>query len=107
MNDIIFSVLQIIVSIAVILITRYVIPYIRLKVTNIINETVFNEILKMVKSVEQDPDFILSYGSDKKEEVIVRITEWVNAHGISISQKQISRLIETAVYTMKKEDPDE
>lgn len=107
MNDIIFSLLQVIISISIILITRYVIPYIRLKLTSIINETVFNEIIKMVKSVEQDPDFILCHGSDKKEEVVIRITEWVNSHGISISQEQISRLIETAVYTMKKEDPDE
>lgn len=102
MNDILFTVLEIIVAISMILVMRYLLPYLKMKLQGTIDDDVFNEIIKAVKSVEQDKKFLL--GPQKKEEVIVRITAWANNRGIRITQEQISHLIETAVWIMKYED---
>lgn len=103
MNDVMFVVLECLVSIFVILLMRYVLPYLKMRLLGTIDEKVFEEILKAVKSVQQDPFFREQLGSIKKEEVITRVTAWANQHGISITQEQLSQLIETAVFTMKKE----
>lgn len=102
MNEVLFTVLQCIVAISTILIMRYVLPYLRMKLNAVISAEVFDEILKQVKSVEQDKDFV--FGALKKDEVIARILEWANNKGINITEKQISNLIETAVWVMKNED---
>lgn len=103
MNDITFTVLQAIVSLSIIIIMRYFIPWLKFKLTSTVDETVFNEIIKMVKSVEQSIKGS-GLGKTKKEEVIVRITSWANQHGIAITQSQLSQLIETAVWIMNNED---
>lgn len=103
MNNIIFTILQALISLAIILTMRYFIPWLKFKLRNAVDETVFNEISKMVKSVEQSIKGS-GLGKTKKEEVIVKITSWANQHGISITQEQLSDLIETAVWIMNNED---
>ena len=102
MNEVVFTLLQSVIIIVVLIATRYVIPYLKYKLLEIVDEAVLNEIIKAVKSVEQDEHFTL--GVEKKEEVMVRITGWANAHGISITQGQLAQLIETAVWIMKNEE---
>lgn len=104
MSDVTFYVLQLIVCVSIVIIMRYVIPYLRIKLLKVTDDSIFSEVIKAVKSVQQDPIFKESLGSVKKEEVIIRITAWANSCGIKISQKQLSQLIETAVYMMKNED---
>lgn len=41
-------------------------------------------------------------GIVKKEEVMIFMTEWINKVGISITQEQLSQLIESAVYEMNQ-----
>ena len=101
MNDILLTVLEGIIIILVMIITRYVVPYLKYKLMEITNEVLIREIVQAVKSVEQDVAYRI--GIEKKEEVMVRITGWANQHGISITQAQLSHLIEAAVWTMKKE----
>ena len=101
MNDFLYTIIQIIVAGSTLLLMRYVLPYLKIKLAKMVSDNLFDEILKAVKSVQQDPDFIL--GKDKKEEVLVRITAWANNNGIRITQKQLSELIETAVFIMKSE----
>lgn len=102
MNNILFSLLEIIVMFSTLAVMRYLIPYFKIRLSKIIDEFTFAEILKEVKSVEQT---ILGskQGTAKKEEVIIRITNFINNHGIKITQKQISDMIEAAVYVMKHE----
>lgn len=102
MNNILFSLLEIIVMFSTLAVMRYLIPYFKIRLSKIIDEFTFAEILKEVKSVEQT---ILGskQGTAKKEEVIIRITNFINKHGIKITQKQISDMIEAAVYVMKYE----
>lgn len=103
MNDVMFTILEGIVAISIILIMRYAIPYLRIKLQSVIDITVWDAIVKEVKSVEQTMKG-KGLGIAKKEEVIVRITAWANKHGIAITQEQISQLIETAVFIMNNED---
>lgn len=102
MNDVMFTVLEIIVSVSTLIVMRYVVPYLKLKLTSKIDAEVWEQIVKEVRSVEQT---IIGekLGSVKKEEVLVRITAWANNHNINITQKQLSDLIEAAVWVMKKE----
>ena len=102
MSDVMFTVLEIIVSASMLIVMRYVVPYLKLWLTSKIDAEVWNQIVKEVKSVEQT--IVGSkLGTVKKEEVLVRITAWANTHGIKITQKQLSDLIEAAVWVMKNE----
>ena len=102
MHDIIFSILEILVMLFTAIAMRYVIPYMRIKITSLVNETTWEIIKKEVKSVEQT--IVGSKkGIIKKEEVAIRVTSWAHKHGIIITQEQISNLIEAAVYVMKNE----
>lgn len=105
MNDVLYTIIQIIVAGSTVLIMRYVLPYLKLKLSRLISDNLFEEILKAVKSVQQDPVFVL--GKDKKDEVIVRITAWANNNGIRITQEQLSGLIEAAVFIMKNNKTNE
>lgn len=100
MNDVTFIILKLIVSISTIIIVRYIVPYLRLKVHSVIDDELWKEIVREVKSVQQT----MTGGVAKKEEVLVRVTAWANTHGISITQTQLSQLIEAAVYIMNNED---
>lgn len=101
MNEVLFTVLEVIVALSLLLLMRVVLPYLKVKLHSIIGDELFKEIVKAVESVEQDKDFI--HGTDKKDEVIVRITDWAISNGINVTQKQISQLVETAVWIMKNE----
>lgn len=103
MNDYTFLILRGIISISIILVMRYVLPYLKYKLAQIIDETTWNAIVKEVKSVEQTIKGS-GMGAVKKEEVISRITIWAIKHGIKITEEQLSQLIETAVWIMNNED---
>ncbi len=103
MNDILFMVLQTVVGVSMILIMRYVVPYLKIKLQSVVDATVWDAIVKEVKSVEQTMKGS-GRGTAKKEEVLLRITIWANSHGIKITQEQISQLIETAVFIMNNEE---
>lgn len=103
MNDVVFTILQAVLSLSIILIMRHVLPYLKLKLQSVCDEYLLNAIKEAVKSVEQT---IIGekMGKAKKEEVLCRITAWANEHNIPFTQKQLSDLIETAVWTMNNED---
>lgn len=103
MNDIVFMILQVVVAISMVLLMRYILPYLKYKVVGIIDEKVWDIVIKEVKSVEQSIAGS-GMGKVKKEQVILRVTSWANQHGITITQDQISQLIETAVWIMNNED---
>ena len=101
MNEILFTVLEGLVAISILLLMRVVLPYLKVKLQSVVDEEVFKEILRAVKSVEQDSDFI--HGTEKKDEVITRITDWAIERGIKVTYDQVSQLIETAVWIMNNE----
>lgn len=102
MSDVTMTILQVLIIALGIVVSRYLVPFMRYKLLEIVDATLLNQIIIAVKSVEQDLQY--SVGTEKKEEVMVRVTQWANAHNIKITQGQLSQLIETAVWIMKNED---
>lgn len=103
MNEVMFAILQGIVGICIILCMRYLLPYLKYKLTSVIDVAVWNEVVSVVKAMEQT---IKGSGKGvyKKEQVVLKVTAWLNKHGIDITQEQLSDLIESAVWVMNNEE---
>lgn len=101
MDDLTFIVLKIVVTIATALITSYLIPLIRAK----LNGAKYAILLATVDIAVRAAEQTLSgeYGQVKKDVVVKYITDWMIAHGISITQNQLDQIIEAAVYSIHNE----
>ena len=99
MNKILFDVLVGVMIICIILITRYLIPYIK----RLIHDSQYAELLDII---EQSVDALeqtikqSGMGKVKKAEVVKFVTNWLNEKEITISEEQLDKLIESAVFTM-------
>lgn len=101
MNDITFNILKIVIAVASVLITTYLIPYIKTKTQDARYQKLLHIVEVAVKAAEQTIGG--GQGKIKKEEVIAFVTDWMVNHGIMITQEELSQLIEAAVYGMKQE----
>lgn len=105
MNDLTFNILKIVVSVVMALVAYYVIPYIKRR----IESDRYNELLKMIDKAVRAAEQAIK-GSDmgalKKENVMTYITSWAEKVGISITQDQLSQLIEAAVFELNKENKE-
>lgn len=100
MNELTFNILKIVVAVATVFISAYVIPLLKEK----LNDSRYNRLLDMVEiAVRAAEQTIKADGAVKKDEVVKFVTEWMIAHGISITQEQLDQLIECAVYNLKQE----
>lgn len=100
MNDLTFNILKIVVAVATVFISAYVIPLLREK----LNDSRYNRLLDMVEiAVRAAEQTIKADGAVKKDEVVKFVTQWMLAHGIAITQEQLDQLIECAVYNLKQE----
>lgn len=100
MNDLTFNILKIVVAVATVFISAYVIPLLKEK----LNDSRYNRLLDMVEiAVRAAEQTIKADGAVKKDEVVKFVTEWMLAHGIAITQEQLDQLIECAVYNLKQE----
>lgn len=99
MNDLTFNILKIVISICAALFAYYVIPVIKAK----LESDKYTELLTMVdicvRAAEQTTKGS-GMGPVKKEDVMIAMSNWLLLNGIEISQKQLSDLIEAAVYNM-------
>ena len=98
MNEILFTVLKCMVAICAALISAYLIPYIKRLAQNERYRTIVDMIETAVMASEKtmkDKD-----GKDRKAAVEAYAYEWLNQHGISITEEQLSALIEAAVYEL-------
>lgn len=102
MNDITFEILKLAVTVIMILITRYVIPWLQMKLKNEVDEATWVQVMRLVRSVEQ---VARSYdtGEDKKECVASGLKLWAKKNKIELSDTQIEDLIESAVFVMNNE----
>lgn len=101
MDDLTFMILKAVMSFCVALITAWLIPYL----DTLRNDKRFAKVIDMialaVRAAEQtitDP----KSGKIKKEQVTQFIKEWLNKENIVMTDEEISELIESAVYSMKK-----
>lgn len=99
MNDITFMILKIVVSVAIALVTGFLIPYIKNQTNIMQNE----ELLAIVKIAVQAAEQTLKGGEVKKADVVKFVSDWLTEHGIKITAEQLDKLIESAVYAMNNE----
>lgn len=100
MNELTFNILKIVVAVATVFISAYVIPLLKEK----LNDSRYNRLLEMVEiAVRAAEQTIKADGAVKKDEVVKFVTQWMLAHGIAITQDQLDQLIECAVYNLKQE----
>lgn len=101
MNEMLFDVLMGVVIICVIIITKYLVPYIK----RLIHESQYAELLDII---EQSVDALeqtikeSGMGKVKKADVVKFVTNWLNTNNFTISEEQLDKLIEAAVYTMNQ-----
>lgn len=99
MNDITFIILKVIVSVAAALLTVFVIPLLKEKLTDARYQRLLAYVEVAVRAAEQTIKGS-GQGHVKKDEVINYVTTWMLTHGIQISEDQLDQLIEAAVYVM-------
>ena len=102
MNDILFELLKLIVMIAVLLVMRYAIPWLRAR----IGAEKIAEIEKWAKKAVLMAQLVYwnKSGEERKEIVTEFLREMLIAKNISISGEQLEILIEAAVKQMKIEE---
>ena len=100
MNDILFEVLKSTIIIVIILITRYLVPYLKMEVQTSKYAELVDWVEKAVKDAEQT---ITESGKGdlKKQKVADFIIKYAIDKGVNITYEQVSVLIEAAVKTMK------
>lgn len=101
MNDILFTIVQVIVIICFILFVRFVIPLLKEK----LNQKQYEQIKTLVNDAVFAVEQLIGAGkgSEKKEEVITFVMNYIAAKGINITRKQVDILIESAVFVMNRE----
>lgn len=97
-NDITFVVLKLVVSVCAILVTIYVIPFLKSKV----DDKQWNDLLDIVeKSVLAAEQTIgAKNGTIKKSEVMAFVMDYVSDKGLNLTKELIDQLVEAAVYKM-------
>lgn len=102
MNDLTFDILKVVVSISCALISAYLVPFIRNKLQDAEYQSLFKIVEIAVRAAEQTLTGA-GKGRIKKQEVITFVTSWCKQHGITITDEQLSQLIEAAVFNMNLE----
>lgn len=102
MNEIIFEVIKIVVMVAVLVITRYLVPWLKEKIGTDKLATAEKWVRYAVLKAQQ----VLweQGGQDKKAYVTEFLKEILMAKNIALSDEQLDVLIEAAVKQMKLEE---
>lgn len=102
MNDVVFEILKAVLVFVIILIAKYLVPWIKLQVEGTKHEWLLKWVELAVRSAEQT---VLGdkTGPEKKAIVTKFLKEQLQQKNISISDEQLNTLIEAAVYAMKQE----
>lgn len=99
MDKVIFDILMLIVSIVSMLIARYLIPWIKSRMSHEALDTA-KRIAEIAVLAAQQIHWEQS-GAERKKYAIAYVHDFCNTHGIEISEEQIDALIEAAVKSMK------
>ena len=102
MHEIMIDVLMIVVSILSALVSAYLIPLIKAKTNSEKYADLMDIIVVAVKAAEQTINGS-GQGKAKKAEVVAFVSHWLAEKNIRISEAELDKLIECAVYAMKNE----
>ena len=106
MNDITFSILKITVSVVAALLSYYLIPLIKAKIEAIKSTELRKTVKEAVRAAEQTLH-APGQGVAKKADVVAFVSEWLTEHGIKITEDQLDKLIEAAVFSMNNKEGDD
>ena len=102
MHEIMIDVLMIVVSVLSALVSAYLIPYIKAKTNSEKYADLMEIIVVAVKAAEQTINGS-GQGKVKKAEVLAFVSHWLAERDIHVSEAELDKLIECAVYAMKNE----
>lgn len=102
MNDLSFTILKVVVSVATALISVYVIPLLREKLKDAKYQSLIEIVEVAVRAAEQTIKGS-GMGATKKDQVIESVMRWAFLHGVKITDEQLDQLIECCVYNLKME----
>lgn len=100
MNEITFTILKIAITVCSVLVTYYLIPYIK----TLTKKSEYAEIFQMIEDAVNAAEQTIKesgQGKAKKAQVIAYATAWLNERGIKITEEQLSTLIEAAVFNIQ------
>lgn len=98
MKEITFELLKLAIMIVALLLTRFVIPWIRQQTQNEVFQSVIDWTMQAVLAAEQT--YSASTGAERKAIVTAFIKKILTAKNISLSDEEIDMLIESAVKQM-------
>ena len=101
MDEMTFIILKIVVSVSAALISAFVIPLLREKITDIRYKRLLDMVEVAVRAAEQTMGEC--HGYIKKDEVIRYVTDWMASHNVKITEEKLDQLIEAAVYIMNND----
>lgn len=102
MNELTFNILKIVVSVATVFISLYVIPLLKEK----LSESKYQRLLEMVEIAVRAAEQTIKgsgQGAVKKEQVLESVSFWMLQHGVDITSEQLDELIEAVVFNMNRE----
>ena len=96
MNELTLVILKIVISVAVTLVTTFIIPAFR----SYMKANQMEEVLTIIDTAVQAAEQTIKDGSVKKADVLQFMSNWLDKKGIKISDAELDRLIESAVFAM-------
>lgn len=101
MNDVVLSIIECVIAVLAMIITRYLIPWIKAQIENSQYKWIAEVVSDAVKYAEQTVRES-GKGSVKKEMVESYIINQLQIRNITITDDQLNALIESAVYGIKQ-----
>lgn len=102
MHDIVIEILVVLVAVCVSVFTRYLIPYIK----TITNQNKYAELVDIIETAVTAAEQTMNQpkqGKAKKADVLAFVSHWLAEKNINISEDELNRLIESAVFAMNQE----
>lgn len=102
MHEIVIDLLVFIITVLGIIMTKNIIPYIKTLIKSSDYADIYDIVETAVKAAEQKCT-APKQGKAKKADVYSFVSHWLESKGIHITDDELDRLIEAAVYTMNME----
>lgn len=102
MHEYIVEILVFVITVLGIILTQNIIPYVKSLIKSSEYANVYDIVEMAVRAAEQKCA-APKQGKAKKADVYAYISQWLNEKGICLTEDDIDRLIEAAVYSMNNE----
>lgn len=99
MDDVTFTIFKVVFSVCLALATVYLVPYLKTLRNDARYKSMIDMIAVAVRAAEQTITGS-GQGAIKKDHVMEFVREWLAKQGITITDTQLSDLIESAVWSM-------